>query len=69
MKLSKIKFHKNPAAGIAVIHGDGQADTKNSAVAFRDCFANASKMGKDRERINNGERYGCSLKDRTKELK
>ena len=50
-----------------MIHADGQADTKKSAVAFRDCFAKASKMGKERERISNGERYACSLKDRTEE--
>jgi hypothetical protein len=62
-----MKFHENPAAGVAVIHADGQADTKKSAVAFHDCFAKASKMGKDRERISNGERYACSWKDRTKE--
>jgi hypothetical protein len=55
IKVSKMKFHENPAAGVAVIQADGQADTKKRAVAFRDCFAKASKMGKDRERISNGD--------------
>jgi len=66
-EVSTIKFHENPAAAVAVIHGDVQAATKKSPVAFRDCFAKAFKMGKDRERISNGERDACSLKDRTKE--
>jgi hypothetical protein len=60
-------FHENPTAGLAVIQADGQADTKKRAVAFRDCFAKAPKMGKDRKRTSNGERYACSLKEGTKE--
>jgi hypothetical protein len=62
-----MKFHENLAAGVAVIQADGQTYTKKRAVAFRDCFAKASKMGKGRERISNGERYACRLKERTKE--
>jgi len=50
-----------------VVHADEQAGTKKSAVALRDCFAKASKMGKDRERINNGEKYACILKVRSEE--
>jgi len=67
MRASKMKFHENPAAGggSTVAHADGQASTKKSAVALRHCFAKASKMGKDKERISNGEKYACILKDGT----
>lgn len=61
-----MKFHENPAVRVAVIHADGQADTKKSSVAFRDCFAKASKMGKDGKRMDNGEKNAGSLKERTK---
>lgn len=61
-----MKFHENPAAGVAVIHADGVAGTKKRADASRDYFAKASKMDKDRERKSNSERYACNLKDRTK---
>jgi hypothetical protein len=44
-----MKFHENPDVGVAVIHAGGQTDTKKRPVAFRDCFAKASKMGKGSE--------------------
>jgi hypothetical protein len=65
-KVSKMKFHENPAVGVAVILADGRADTKKRSVAFRYCFAKASKMGNDGERMNNGEKNAGSLKERTK---
>ena len=44
--VSKIKFHENPAAAVAVVHADGQADTKKSAVAFCDALRKRLKWAK-----------------------